>query len=71
MVEKGIKTKLIRKTIIKHINKKKVTEIGSRYKAIHSAIRDSNPNEVILIAGKGHEDIQDYGKKKLYFCVYH
>ena len=61
---RGENPKLIRKSIIKHINKKKVTEIGSRYKAIHSAIRDSNPNEVILIAGKGHEDIQDYGKKK-------
>ncbi len=61
---RGEKPELIRKSIIKYINKKKVIEIGNRYKAIHSAISESNPGEVILVAGKGHEDIQDYGKKK-------
>ena len=58
------KPKLIRKAIIKHIKKEKVIEIGNRISAIHSAIEKSNPKEIILIAGKGHEDIQDYGKKK-------
>ena len=58
------KPKLIRKAIIKHIKKEKVIEIGNRISAINSAIEKSNPKEIILVAGKGHEDIQDYGKKK-------
>ena len=55
----------IRKEIIKSIKKEKVFDIGSRTSAIHSAIKQSKPNEIILIAGKGHEEYQDYGKKKL------
>ncbi len=58
------KPEIIRKAIIKYIKKEKVTEIGNRSLAIHSAIKQSRPNEIILIAGKGHEDTQDYGKKK-------
>ena len=57
--------KKIRKSILKFIEKGKVTEIGSRTKAINEAIKNSRPNEIILIAGKGHEDIQDYGKMKI------
>ena len=30
-------------------------------KAINFAIQNSLPNEVILVAGKGHETYQDYG----------
>ena len=26
-----------------------------------------NTGEILLVAGKGHEKIQDYGKKKLFF----
>ena len=63
------KPKLIRKAIIKHIKKEKVIEIGNRIFAIHLAIKKSNPNEIILIAGKGHEDIQDYGKKNIKFLI--
>ncbi len=59
------KPEAIRKSIIKFIKKEKVTEIGDRTLAIHTAIKNSNPSEIILIAGKGHEDIQDYGKKKI------
>tara|TARA_B100000941_G_scaffold72357_1_gene49117 strand:- start:9111 stop:11870 length:2760 start_codon:yes stop_codon:yes gene_type:complete len=56
----------IRKSIIKNIyNNKKVFEIGNRTKAIYCAIKESYPNEIILIAGKGHENIQDYGVKKI------
>ena len=58
------KPRLIRKAIIKYIKKEKVIEVGNRISAINLAIKESNPNEIILIAGKGHEDIQDYGKKK-------
>ncbi len=59
--------KKIRKSILKYIDKKKgkVIEIGNRSKAISAAIKNSRPNEIILIAGKGHEDIQDYGKVKI------
>ena len=59
------KPEIIRKAIIKHIQKEKVTEIGNRSSAIHSAIKQSSPNEIILVAGKGHESLQDYGKKKI------
>ena len=55
----------IRKSILKNINNKKVFEIGNRTKAISCAIKESYPNEIILIAGKGHENIQDYGVKKI------
>ena len=58
------KPKLIRKAIMKHIKKEKVIEVGNRTSAVHLAIKNSIPNEIILIAGKGHENIQDYGKKK-------
>ncbi len=57
--------KKIRKSILKYIEKRKVTEIGNRSKAINEAIKNSKPDEIILIAGKGHEDIQDYGKMKI------
>ncbi len=59
------KPELIRKEIMKNINKNKAIEIGNRTAAINYAIKKSDPNEVILIAGKGHESLQDYGKKKL------
>ena len=58
------KPKLIRKAIMKHIKKEKVIEVGNRTSAVHLAIKNSIPNEIILIAGKGHENIQDYGRKK-------
>ena len=34
-------------------------EIGNRKKAIKFALRNSNSNEIILIAGKGHETYQE------------
>ena len=56
--------KLIRKMIISGFSKKLTfTEIPSRAKAIEKAIINSKPNSIILIAGKGHETIQIYGKK--------
>tara|TARA_B100000029_G_scaffold114314_1_gene106813 strand:+ start:5140 stop:7986 length:2847 start_codon:yes stop_codon:yes gene_type:complete len=56
----------IRKAIIKGC-KKLATNIGNRRKAITSAIGALQSNEVLLIAGKGHEDVQDYGKKVFKF----
>ena len=38
-------------------------EIANREKAIRHSIFNSLPNEIILIAGKGHETEQNYGKK--------
>ena len=57
--------KKIRKTIIKNLKNKNFNEIGNRSDAIKAAIKNSKLNEIILIAGKGHETHQDYGKKIL------
>ena len=59
--------KKIREEIIRYLDKKKSYNIGDRRKAIEKAISNSNFNELILIAGKGHEDHQDYGKKRFNF----
>jgi murE/murF fusion protein len=56
--------KLIRKMIISGFNKKlNIFEIPSRSKAIKTAVINSKPNSIILIAGKGHETFQIYKKK--------
>ena len=56
----------IRNEIIKKINPNKSFNIGNRVKAIRKAITNSEPNEVILIAGKGHEDKQIYKNRILH-----
>lgn len=38
-----------------------------RRKAIHLAIELASPNDIILIAGKGHEDYQIIGREKVHF----
>ncbi len=55
----------IRKDIIKFINSKSCFNIGNREKAINKAMNECNNDELILIAGKGHENQQDYGNKIL------
>ena len=40
-----------------------IIEISSRSEAIKTAIVKSKPNNILLIAGKGHETTQIYGKK--------
>tara|TARA_Y100001970_G_scaffold225489_1_gene278432 strand:+ start:248 stop:3100 length:2853 start_codon:yes stop_codon:yes gene_type:complete len=57
----------IRKDIKKGLKKAKVTELPNRRKAIHSAVMSLNTGDLLLVAGKGHEKFQDYGKKKLFF----
>ena len=57
----------IRKDIKKGINKNKIQELPNRKKAIHKAIMSLNTGEILLVAGKGHEKTQDYGKKKFFF----
>ena len=57
----------IRKEIKKGIKNFKIEEIPNRKNAIYKAIQDLNSGDILLVAGKGHEKIQDYGKKKFYF----
>ena len=57
----------IRSDIKKGIKNKKIIEISNRKKAIMEAIKNLNIGEILLVAGKGHERIQDIGKKKIYF----
>ncbi len=53
----------IRKQITNHLKGANYFNIADRSLAIKKAIFNSEPNEIILIAGKGHENYQDYGKK--------
>ena len=55
----------IRKDIKKGINKTKIYEISNRKKAIQEAIKNLNTGDLLLVAGRGHEKIQDYGKRKI------
>jgi len=57
----------IRKDIKKGIKKTNIKELPDRKKAIHEAIMNPNTGELLLVAGKGHEKIQDYGNKRLFF----
>ena len=57
----------IRKDIKKGIKKQKISEIPNRAKAISEAIKNLNTGEILLVAGKGHETIQEIGKKKIFF----
>ncbi len=53
----------IRKQIINHLKGTNYFNIGNRSAAIKQAIINAEPNETILIAGKGHEAYQDYGNR--------
>ena len=57
--------KKIRKQVLKFISKNKAFNIGNRELAIKKAIKNAEPFEVILVAGKGHEDKQIYKTKIL------
>ena len=57
----------IRKDIKKGIKKVRFYEIPNRKIAVDTAVKSLNTGELLLIAGKGHEQIQDYGKRKLFF----
>jgi UDP-N-acetylmuramoyl-L-alanyl-D-glutamate--2,6-diaminopimelate ligase len=47
--------------------RKKVTQIIDRKEAIIEAVRRANPEDIILIAGKGHETYQDANGVKTHF----
>ena len=53
----------IRAEIIRNIKNIKCFNIGNREKAIKTAIINAEPNEIILVAGKGHEVEQIYKDK--------
>jgi len=56
--------KSIRKMIISGFRKKlNINEIPERAKAIETAVEESKPNSIILVAGKGHENTQTYGSQ--------
>jgi murE/murF fusion protein len=57
--------KKIRNQILKYISKNKAFEIGNRELAIKKAIKNAAPYEIILVAGKGHEEKQIY-KENIY-----
>jgi murE/murF fusion protein len=57
----------IRKDIKKGIKKQKVFEFSNRAKAIAEAIKHLNTGEILLVAGKGHEKVQEIGLKKVFF----
>ena len=59
--------KIIRSFIKKKINKRKLSEIPSREKAIREAIKNLQSDDILLVAGKGHEYTQDFGKSKKFF----
>ena len=56
----------IREDIKKGI-KRKIFEIPNRAKAISVAVRNLKTGEILLVAGKGHEKTQDFGKQKIFF----
>ncbi len=58
--------KKIRNQIKIHLNKKKLIEISSRELAIKTAIKNNKSDEILVVAGKGHERYQEY-KNKRYF----
>ena len=59
--------KKIRNDLLKFIKKDQVFNIGNRTNAIAKAIHNADPQEIILIAGKGHEEKQIYKNKILNF----
>jgi len=56
--------KKIRSAIKKSIDKSKTYEIPNRSEAIKRAILDLKTGDILVVAGKGHEELQDYGKSK-------
>ncbi len=57
--------KKIRKELLRSISIDDVYDIGNRSLAIKKAIENAEPQEVLLIAGKGHEEQQIYKNKIL------
>ena len=56
----------IRKEITNILKGTSYFDIGNRGQAIKQAVFNAEPNEIILVAGKGHENYQDYGNKIIF-----
>ena len=59
--------KTIRNSIKKNISKSKISEISNRADAINKAIFDLKTGDILIVAGKGHEKIQEYKNVKKLF----
>ena len=57
----------IRKDIKMGVKKTTVIEISDRAKAIDDAIKNLRTGDLLLVAGKGHEKVQDIGEQKIFF----
>ncbi len=57
----------IRKDINMGVKKTTVIEISDRAKAIDDAIKNLRTGDLLLVAGKGHEKVQDIGEQKIFF----
>ena len=57
--------KKIRNELLKNIKKNEVFNIGNRKLAIKKSIQNAKKSEIILVAGKGHEEQQIYKNKIL------
>ncbi len=49
------------------VNKKKVIVIEDRKQAIKTAVTLAQPGDIVLVAGKGHEDYQEIKGKRFPF----
>jgi murE/murF fusion protein len=56
----------IRRDIKKGIKKQKIFEFPNRANAISEAIKNLNTGDILLVAGKGHEKVQEIGVKKFF-----
>jgi len=70
-IEKGIESNKIKKADLNNFSEHRDTRsyavIPDRRIAIETAIMEAKPEDIILIAGKGHEDYQILGTKKVSF----
>ncbi len=57
----------ITREIVRGIKNHEVRTIHDRAQAIATALRDAAPSDIVLIAGKGHEDYQIYGAERRAF----
>ncbi len=58
---------IIQQILLGISDKQKVAVINDRAKAIEHAILNAEPGDVVLIAGKGHEQYQDVGGSRMAF----
>ena len=58
--------KSIRSQIKKSLKKNQYIEIASRAEAISTAIKELKSGDVLIVAGKGHENYQEFEKRKYF-----